>query len=153
MARPTEQRGALPARKLPPPDPAMQQRGWAALILAVLSLFGMSQLGNLHRGVYVIIVTLLIALCAVWLGVSALRRARRSGTARPRGAVAGTVLGGIGLVFSMLILVAFAMFWKELAAYSDCLASASTPSAQQACQSQFTHSVRNQLDGRHSGGG
>ncbi len=131
----------------------MQQRGWAALILGVLSLFGLAQIGNLHRGVYVIIVTLLIGLCAVWLGVSALRRARRSGTARPRGAVGGMVLGGIGLVFSAAMLVVFAVFWKQLAAYSDCLASASTPSAQHTCQSQFTHSVRNKVDGIQSSGG
>ena len=75
----------LPARQLPPPDPSLRQRALAAFSLGVLSLLGLALgLGNLRRGVLVAVVTLLFAVAAIWLGVSSNRRARRSGTARPR---------------------------------------------------------------------
>jgi hypothetical protein len=90
-------------------------------------------------------VTLLFAVAAIWLGVSSNRRARRSGTARPRGAVSGIVLGGFGLAFSALWLLVLAVFWPQLNTYYTCMNSANTVAAQQACHSQFTNSVGNEL--------
>jgi hypothetical protein len=56
----------LPARQLPPPDPALRQRALAALTLGLLSLLGLALgLGNLRRGVYVAVLTLLFAAVAV----------------------------------------------------------------------------------------
>jgi hypothetical protein len=128
-----------------PPEPALQQRGWAALVLGALSLIGLSLAGGQRRAVYVIIVTLLIGAVAVWLGGSAISRAKRGGTARPRGAIGGTVLGGLGLAFSAIMLIVFAVFWNELTTYSDCLNGATTVTAQQACQQQFSHSITDQI--------
>jgi hypothetical protein len=135
-----------PARQLPPPDPALRQQAAAAFALGVLSLLGLVLgLGNLRRGVLVAVVTLLFAVAAIWLGVSSNRRARRSGTARPRGAVSGIVLGGFGLAFSALWLLVLAVFWPQLNTYYTCMNSANTVAAQQACHSQFTNSVGNEI--------
>jgi hypothetical protein len=141
-----EQNRAPSARQLPPPDPALRQRGMAAVILGMLSLIGLALgLGNLHRGIYVAVLTLLFGATAIWLGVGANRGARRSGTARPRGARAGIVLGGLGLAFSAFWLGVLAVFWPQLNTYYNCLSGANTVSAQQACHSQFTNSVGSEL--------
>jgi hypothetical protein len=144
--------GPVPAATLKPPGEAAQQRAWAAFWLGLLSLLGLAGVGSLSRGVYVISLTLAIGTVAVWLGASTLSRARRNGTYRPRGAIGGTVLGGIGLTLSALALIAFAIFWKELSAYSTCMSGANTISAQQACQSQFSRSVNNEIKVLRSAG-
>jgi len=136
----------LPARQLPPPDPASRQQALAAFALGVLSLLGLALgLGNLRRGVFVAALTLLFAVTAMWLGIAVNRRARRGGTARPRGAVSGIVLGGFGLAFSLLWLLVLAVFWPQLSAYSNCMASANTVAAQQVCHTQFTNSVGGEI--------
>jgi hypothetical protein len=136
----------LPARQLPPPDPALRQRALAALALGVLSLLGLALgLGNLRRGLYVAVLTLLFAVTAIWLGAGANRRARRSGVARPRGAISGVVLGGFGLAFSALWLLVLAVFWPQLSTYYNCMSSANTVAAQQACHTQFTNSVGSEI--------
>jgi MFS family permease len=120
----------------------VRQRALAALALGALSLIGlMLGLGNLHRGIYVAVLTLAFAVAAIWLGVTASRKARRSGTARPRWAAGGVVLGGLGLAFSALWLLVLAVFWPQLNAYYTCMSGANTVAAQQACHNQFTNSV------------
>ena len=137
----------LPARRqLPPPDPALRQRAVVALALGALSLIGLLLgLGNLHRGIYVAVLTLLFAVAAIWLGATSTRKARRSGTARPRGAVGGIVLGGFGLALSALWLLVLAVFWPQLSAYYSCLGGANTVAAQQVCHNQFTNSVSGEI--------
>jgi hypothetical protein len=133
-------------RQLPPPDPAVRQRALAALMLGALSLIGLVLgLGNLRRGIYVAVLTLLFAAGAIWLGVTASRKARRSGTARPRGAVGGITLGWIGLAFSALWLLVLAVFWPQLNAYYTCMGGANTVTAQQACHDQFNNSVGSEI--------
>jgi hypothetical protein len=132
--------------QLPPPDPAVRQRALAALMLGALSLIGLVLgLGNLRRGIYVAVLTLLFAAGAIWLGVTASRKARRSGTARPRGAVGGITLGWIGLAFSALWLLVLAVFWPQLNAYYTCMGGANTVTAQQACHDQFNNSVGSEI--------
>jgi hypothetical protein len=133
-------------RQLPPPDPAVRQRSLAALTLGALSLVGlMLGLGNLRRGIYVAVLTLLFAVTAIWLGVTAIRKARRSGTVRPRWAIGGVVLGGLGVAFSALWLLVLAVFWPQLNAYYNCLSGANTVAEQQACHQQFTNSVGGEI--------
>ena len=144
--RGTQSPGMLPTRQLPPPDPALRQRALAAFALGVLSLLGLALgLGNVRRAVYVAIVALLFAVTAIWLGAGANRRARRSGTARPRGAVSGIVLGGFGLAISALWLIALAVFWPQLSAYSNCMNGANAVAAQQACHNQLTNSTGGEI--------
>jgi len=136
----------LPARQLPPPDPDLRQRALAAFVLGLLSLLGLTLgLGNVHRSVYVATLALLFAVTAIWLGAGANRRARRSGTARPRGAVSGIVLGGFGLAISALWLMALAVFWPQLSAYYNCMNGANTVVAQQACHNQLTNSIGGEI--------
>jgi hypothetical protein len=136
----------LPPRQLPPPDAAQRQRALTAFSLGVLSLLGLTLgLGDLRRGVYVAVLTLLFAGTATWLGVVTSRKARRTGTARPRGAIAGIVLGGFGLAFSALWLMVLAVFWPQLSTYYNCMSGANTVAAQQACHNQFTNSVGNEI--------
>ena len=136
----------LPARQLPPPDPALRQQALAAFALGVLSLVGLALgLGHLRRGVFVAVVTLLFGATAIWLGVRANRRARRGGTARPRGTISGIVLGGFGLAFSMLWLLVLAVFWPQLSTYYNCMSGANTVAAQQACHTQLTNSIGSEI--------
>ena len=131
-----------PAQPLRPPEPAARQRALAALVLGILSLLSLLGVGsNFHRGIYLVIFALLVGLSACWFGVTAIRKARRSVTMRPRGAVAGTVLGVIGALLSAILLIAFAAFWPQLTTFSQCLSAANTPSAQQACLDQLHRSV------------
>jgi hypothetical protein len=124
----------------------VRQRALAALLLGVLSLIGlMLGLGNLRRGIYVAALTLLFAVAAIWLGITASKKARRGGTARPRGAVGGMVLGGLGLAFSALWLLVLVTFWPQLNTYYTCMGGANTVAAQQACHSQFTNSVGGEI--------
>ncbi len=125
-----------------PPDPALRQRAWAAFTLGLLSVIGLFFLNGLQRGVYVVVVSLAFGGVAVWLGVTTCRRARRGGMTRPRGAMSGAVFGGLGTVLSATCLIVFAVFWPQLKAYSSCLTSANTVAAQQACQNQFIHSIK-----------
>jgi hypothetical protein len=122
-------------------DPAHRQRAVAALLLAVLSLFGLLALSNFQRGIYIVAFALVVGVLAIWLAVTALRRARRSGTAGPRGSVTAIVIGGIGVLLSAGLLGGFALFGKQAAAYSQCLSGANTNAAQQACQHQFIRAV------------
>ena len=141
--RGTQPKGLPPVRRqLPPADPAVRQRALAALTLGLLSLIGLVLgLGNLHRGIYVAILTVLFAVTAIWLGVTASRKARRGGTARPRGAVGG----GLGLAFSAVWLLVLAVFWPQLNAYYTCMGGANTVAAQTACHNQFTNSVGGEI--------
>jgi len=148
--RGTQPRGLLPAQ--PPPDPVLRQRAVVAVALGVLSLFGLALgLGNLRRGVFVAVVTLVFAAAAIWLGAGASRRARRSGTARPRGSVTAIVLGGFGLAVSAVWLLVLAVFWPQLNAYATCMSSANTVAAQQVCHTQLNKSVGAEISVLRSG--
>jgi hypothetical protein len=139
--RGTQPRG-LPARQRPPSDPAVRQRALAALLLGMLSLVGLALgLGNLRRGILVAALALVFAVTAIWLGAGASRRARRGGTARPRGAISGIVLGGFGVAFSAAWLLILAVFWPQLSTYYSCMGGANTVTAQQLCHTQLTNSV------------
>jgi amino acid transporter len=128
-----------------PAEPATQQRAIAALFLAVLSLVGLLSLNYLQRGIYLVAYALLAGLMAMWLAVTSLVRARRSRTTRPRGSVTATVIAGVGIILSAVLLVAFATLGKQLTAYGQCLSTASTSADQQVCQNQFIHAVNREI--------
>ncbi len=117
----------------------------AALLLALLSLAGLLSLNYLQHGIYLAAYALLAGLMAMWLAVTSLTRARRSRTARPRGSVTATVIAGVGIVLSVVMLLAFAVFGKQLNTYGRCLSAASTSADRQTCQSQFIHAVNREL--------
>jgi hypothetical protein len=141
--------GAFPSPPAPPPRPAEaahQQRALAALLVSLLSLAGFLGFNvDLRRGVLIIGYALLAGLVALWLGLTALSRARRARTARPRGAVPAAVIAAVGIGFSTLLLLAFAVFGSQLSGYSQCLTGASTITAQQSCYSQLSHALNRRL--------
>jgi amino acid transporter len=141
----------LPAE---PAEPATRHRAVAALLLAVLSLVGLLSLNYLQRGIYLVAYALLAGLMAMWLALTALARARRSRTARPRGSVTATVIAGVGIILSAIMLLAFVTFGQQLNAYGRCLSEASTSANRQACQNQFIHAVNHEIAAfRKSGSG
>ncbi len=124
-------------------DPAHQQRTVAGFFLAVLSLFGVLGLSNFQRGVYIVVFALVAGAMAIWLAGTAIRRARRGGTAGPRGSVVVIAIGGAGVLVSSVLLAGFALLGHQASVFSQCLSGANTVAAQQACQTQFTRAVRN----------
>jgi hypothetical protein len=132
---------ASPTHQSTQRDPLLQQRAWAALMMGLLSLLGIALIGNLTRAVYVLALTFVFGVLAAWLGVTAISRARRGGSGRPRGALGGIVLGVMGLAFSALLIAVFAVLWPQISQLSSCLSGANTQVARQACQTQFTNSV------------
>ena len=139
------QRATPPGNAAVPTEPAVQQRALAALLLALLSLAGLFSLNYLQRGIYLVAYALVAGLMAMWLAVTALARARRGRTTRPRGSITATVIAGVGIILSVLMLIAFAVFGKQLTAYGRCLSLASTSADRQACQTQFIHAVNREL--------
>ncbi len=123
-------------------DPAHQQRAVAGLLLSVLSLFGLLGVSNFQRGVYIVGFALAAGVLAIWLAATALARTRRAGTAGPRGSVTAIVIGGVGVLLSGVLLLAFILFGKQASEFSRCLSGANTIAAQQACQHQFIHSIK-----------
>ncbi len=131
-----------------PPRPAAalhQQRATAALFMAMLSLFGLLAISNLNRGIDIVAFTLVAGVVAAWFGATAIGRARHHGTALPRGSITALVIAGIGIAISAILLAGFALLGRQLTAYSQCINSANTVTAQQACRSQFTHAVSGPL--------
>jgi multisubunit Na+/H+ antiporter MnhB subunit len=98
-------------------------------------------IGNLERAVYVVGVALAVAVVALILVITSLSAAKRDKTRRPRGAVAGVVLGGLGALISAFALVGFLIFWSQIMQYAHCMNGASTVATQNACQTQFDNSV------------
>ena len=115
------------------------------MAMGALRLLGLFLASGLRHAVYVIAGTLVIGAVAAWLGGTARSQARRAGTGRPRGAVAGIVLGLLGLAFSGLALFVFAVFWNQLSTYWNCTSGANTLTAQQACQHQLSQTITNEF--------
>ena len=115
-----------------------------AMLLGALSVLALLGIGSdFRRGVFLVIFFLVIfslgvGVGACWLGLTALRQARRAATWRPRGAIFGSLV-------SVVLLVTFGVFWHQLSQYSRCLAGANTLSAQQACLSQLNKSVNGEV--------
>jgi hypothetical protein len=130
----------------PPASPALQQRAFAALMLALISLFGMIVLsGNLHRAVVVLAVTLVIGGTGLWLAITAMSRSRRAGSARPRMVILATVLAVVGTGLSALALAGFALFWTQINQYANCVSGANTVAAQSACNQQLNNSLQSSM--------
>ena len=134
-----------PRPQLPPPSPALQQRAWAALALSVLSLLAMTLISNIHRGVYVIGVALVVAAVALALAFMTMSAAKRAGARRPRGAVAATILGLSGSCSAALRWPGSWSSHQELSQYANCVSGANTTATQTACENQLDNSVRNEI--------
>jgi hypothetical protein len=122
-------------------------------LLAMFSLFSVSDLiglGDLRHSIILVVFSLLVGALALWLGVSAMTRSRRAAAGRPRGAVSAIVLGGIGILFSALLLITLTVLWQQLSAYSQCMQGAETLAARHVCQDQLTRSVNTETSNLRS---
>jgi predicted tellurium resistance membrane protein TerC len=113
----------------------------------VLSLLAMTAIGNISRGVYVVAVALAVAITGLILAFTTMSAARRAGTRRPRGVLAGAVLGVIGCGLCAIMLAGFLIFWTQLHQYADCMNAANTSTSQTACQNQLDNAISDKIRG------
>ncbi len=135
----------------PPPDLATRHRTIAGTVLALISLAGLLGLSFPTRGIYVVVYALVAGCIALWLAASALRRARKNRTARPRGSRTAVVIACVGVALSATALLVFVAMGKQLSAYGECLSGANTIEAQQSCRDQFNQAVNHELTVLRSG--
>ncbi|GAB3961863.1 hypothetical protein GCM10029978_015390 [Actinoallomurus acanthiterrae] len=133
---------AGPQTQLPEPPPrpplpptAPERGGPRALILGVTGL--VLTFLFLPAG-------LLLSVAAVVTGLRSRKRARRVLAPAP-GAVAGVVLGSIGLVFCAFSIALTAVMWNELSGYTKCRESALTVDDKQTCQNKYFPKIERRL--------
>ena len=144
--RPGQRPPGRSARPRPgrPPDRELRQRAIASLVLGVVSLVALLGLtGDLHRGVYLLIFSAAIGIAACVIGITALVKARKTGSYRPRGAVGGIVLGSLAALLSIPILATYLAFPRQVDNYVKCLTQSQSQSSggQQACMDRFYKSI------------
>ena len=136
--------GQRPPRQRParPPERELRQRAIASLILSVLSLVALLGIGgDLHRGVYLLVFSAVIGIAGCVIGITAVRKARKTGSYRPRGAIGGIVLGAIAALLSIPILAIYLAFPSQVNNYVKCLGQAQSSGAQQSCMNRFYRSI------------
>jgi hypothetical protein len=140
--RPPAQPPQRPAAQRPtrPPERELRQRAIAALVFGAISLVALLGLGtDLRKGVYLLIFSAVVGIAACAIGITALRKARKTGSYRPRGAIGGIVLGALGTLITVPILLTYLAFPTQVNNYLNCLRQ--NPSGQQACMNKFYKSL------------
>lgn len=130
----------LPAPPRPPLPPTAPERGARrALILGVAGLVVtfLVPLAGLAAG-------LVLSIAAIITGVRSRKRARRMLAPAP-GAVAGVVLGAIGLFLSLYSLVLYAVIWSDYKGYVNCRESALTITDKQTCRDEYIPRIERRL--------
>jgi hypothetical protein len=138
---PAPARPPRPARPTAPPRRELRQRALAATVFALLSLFALVAANRAGHAIYLVIFALVVAVAACVLGASAGRRARREDTMRPRGSVAGIVLGSVAIILALLALLGI-VFARQLTSYEQCMHNAQSTAAQQVCTHHLLQSVQ-----------
>jgi hypothetical protein len=124
------------------PDRELRQRAIASLVLGMLSLVALLGLGgDRHRFVYLLIFSAVIGVASAVIGVTAVLKARRTGSYRPRGAVGGIVLGALAAMLSIPILALYIAFPRQVDNYITCLNQAQSTSSDKACMDRFYRSI------------
>ncbi len=108
-------------------------------VISLLALLGLGT--DLRKGVYLLAFSMAVGLAACVIGITALVKARRTGTYRPRGAIGGIVLGALATLISVPILVTYLAFPTQVDDYVNCLSQAQNSSQQQACMTRFYRSI------------
>jgi membrane protease YdiL (CAAX protease family) len=120
----------------------LRQRGLAALVIGALALAALLAFnGDLRRGVYLIGFSALIGAGAVVIGITALRKAKRTESFRPRGTVAGIVMGAFAMVLTIPMLAVYLAFPSQVQNYMSCMTQAQSTPTRQGCVNQFLNSV------------
>ncbi len=142
LPAPPQQR-PRPQQSLEAPGRELRQRAIASLAFGVISMVALLGLGtDLRKGVYLLGFSAAVGVAACVIGISALVKARRTGSYRPRWAIGGIVLGALATVISVPILVTYLAFPTQVNDYVNCLSQAQNSTQQQACMSKFYRSIR-----------
>jgi uncharacterized membrane protein len=109
--------------------------GTAALILGIIALLSCwTLLGGVILGALALI-----------FGIIGRRRANRGEATNGGAALAGAILGGLGLAAALVILAVAGAFLlnhkEEFNNYRDCISHANTSADRQQCSDDFTQSV------------
>jgi hypothetical protein len=149
--RPTRPRPTRP-RPTRPPDRELRQRAIASLVLGALSLVALFGLrGDHRRFVYLLIFSAVIGAAAAAIGISAVLKARRTSSYRPRGAVGGIVLGALAAVLSIPILALYLAFSHQVDNYLTCINQAQSSGSQRSCMDRFYRSIHMGSPGQGTG--
>jgi hypothetical protein len=124
------------------PDKELRQRAIASLVLGALALVALLGLSSdLRRGIYLLLFSSLIGIGSCVIGITAVRKARKTGSFRPRGAVGGIILGAMAAVVSIPIIVTYLAYPTQVTNYVNCLSNAQSSSAQRACMNHFYKAI------------
>lgn len=107
--------------------------------IALVALFGLGT--DLHKGVYLLIFSAAVGIAALVIGITAVVKARKTGSYRPRFAVGGIVLGALATVIAVPILATYLAFPTQVSNYVNCLRQAQSSSDQRACMTKFYKSI------------
>ncbi|MGN6794090.1 MAG: hypothetical protein ACTHJW_17025 [Streptosporangiaceae bacterium] len=152
-AGPARQPPAGPPRSRPSrqPDRELRHRALASLVLSVLALVALLGLGgDLHRGVYLLIFSAVVGIGSCIIGITAVVKARKTGCYRPRGSIAGIVLGALTALLSIWILSIFLAFPHQVDNYIKCV-NQNPSGTSQHCMHKFYKSLHPGALG-HDGG-
>lgn len=114
----------------------VERTGWRALWLGA---------GALLLAIFFYPLGLVTGLAALITGIRAKRRARRQQGIAP-GAVAGIVMGSIGLFFSSLSLGLTLVIAPELRGYDRCVSGANTNTDKQTCQDEWFPKIEDKFN-------
>lgn len=115
--------------------PAVDRAGWRALWLGG---------GALLVTLFFFPIGLVLGVAALVVGIKARRRAKQRHGVAP-GAIAGIVLGGIGVAISTFSLTLTVFLWPELSGYNECKGKANTTADEQSCQDEYFPKIENKL--------
>jgi len=91
--------------------------------------------------VYLLIFSAVVGIAALVIGITALVKARKTGTYRPRGAIGGIVLGALATLIAVPILATYLAFPTQVSNYVTCLHQAQNSTDQRACMTKFYRSI------------
>ena len=96
---------------------------------------------ELQRGVYLLIFSAVVGIGSCVIGVTAVVKARKTGSYRPRGSMVGIVLGAIAAVLSIPILATHLAFPHQVDNYVKCLSQTQSSGGEQSCMDKFYKSI------------
>ncbi len=117
-------------------------------LVAILFGFGPDP----SRGIFLVIFSALVGIAAIVIGVSAIVKARKTGSYRPRGVIGGIGLGALAALISLAVGTLYLAFPNQTRTYVNCLNQAQTTSQRQACLNQLEKSINAGLPSTSPGG-